>query len=456
MPLSEELTGRPPCVTVERLDRWRKLADDIDSALMMGGEQGMELLTSIMADWCEAVDDINTALQICWDLAGNGLRQEAIDWHAAGFFEVVDRLNPDRPGWDEWEVALVDAGISVPRLDGDLKQLVDGMFEELEVRDLSGQSVADYMRALRKSILARGHLGERLVILESLRALDPGTEAWNEMIAPIQQQRAGEIEREVARALQDRDVAALGRLRSEVQALVAGGGLPDRLAVVMQAVDHWTTLAESRRPLADLAAMVVGKCNELRATETMSPAWLTLVEAAMPLKDRLAAAMRKYGESIRAGSSVPAVAKVIDETGISQAFSQLKTTIRPELAYLDEVRQSAQAFDELRSLAEECARHAAGAPAVDLGWEGFKAKRLKWLQAAKQREWDLSQKLTELPVAAPPFAVAAVSRLQAAAAQVETIHRGIRVKETLILTAVFGGIALLVGVFVLFLVVGGR
>jgi len=456
MPLSEELTGRPPCVTVERLDKWRKLADDIDSALMMGGEQGMDLLTSIMAEWCEAVDDVNAALQICWNLGSQGLRQEAIDWHAAGFFEVADRLNPDRPGWDEWEVALVDAGIIVPRLDVELKQLVDGMFEELEVRDLSGQSVGDYVRALRKNILARGHLGERLVILESLRSLDPGTEAWKEMIAPIRQQRAGEIEREVARAIQERDAAALGRLRGEVQALAGGGGLPDRLAVVMQAVDHWTTLAESRRPLADLAATVVGKCNELRATETMSPAWLALVEAALPLRERLAAALRKYGESIRAGSSVPAVAKVLDETGISQAYSQLKTTIRPELAYLDEMRQSAQAFGDLRSLAEECARHAAGAPAADLGWEGFKAKRLKWLQAAKQQEWDLSQKLSELPISPPPFAVAAITRLQGAATQVEAIHHGIRLKETLILVAVFGGIALLVGIFVLVMIVGGR
>lgn len=456
MTLSEELTGRPPCVTVEKLDRWRKLADDVDAALMMGGDQGMDLLTSIMSEWCEAVDDVNTALQICWEFGKQGLRHEAIDWHATGFFEVADRLNPDRPGWEEWEVALSEAGVIVPRLDVDTKHLVDGMFEELEVRDLSGQSVGDYVRSLRRSILSRGLMGERLVLLESLRAIDPGTDVWGAMIEPIQQQRVGEIERELGKAIQDRDMAVLARLRNEVHAMATGGSLPDRVAVVMQAVDHWSALTNSRRPLADLAAAVVGKCNELRATEVLSPAWLGLVEAALPLRDRLAVELRTYGESIHAASTVPAVARALEGSGLAQAFSQLKTTVRPELTYLEEVQHSIHSFQELRSLAEQCAKHASEAPVAGLGWEGFKAKRLKWSQAAKQREWALTQKLSELSVAAPPFATAALQRLQSAVVQVEAIYHGIRLKEKLILVGVFGGIALFVGVFVLIMVVANR
>ena len=51
----EEHTGTPPAVTHEKLVAWRKLSEDVTAALSMGGEQGLDLLTSLMADWCEAI-----------------------------------------------------------------------------------------------------------------------------------------------------------------------------------------------------------------------------------------------------------------------------------------------------------------------------------------------------------------------------------------------------------------
>ncbi len=86
---NSNLTGQPPAVTYEQLREWERLADDIDAALKMGGEQGMELLIGLMADWCVIADEVNTAFQTCCEFASRGLRDEAIHWHAPGFFDIA-------------------------------------------------------------------------------------------------------------------------------------------------------------------------------------------------------------------------------------------------------------------------------------------------------------------------------------------------------------------------------
>jgi hypothetical protein len=228
-------TGNPPAVTYEQIEAWTKLADDIAAALAMGGEAGLDLLTGIMAEWSEAVDDVNTARQICIDLASKGRRHEAIHWHAENFFDLADRLDPDRPGWEAWEQSLRARGIVTPRVDPELKELANRIHEDLEQRDLAGRSLGDHLVDLRNNMLLRGHLGERLVTLEAIRGLDPSPQIWRNMISPIRRRRVDVIADEVRAAIARRDYEALESLRVEVASQSAGsrrraGRFPGRRA----------------------------------------------------------------------------------------------------------------------------------------------------------------------------------------------------------------------------------
>jgi hypothetical protein len=271
-------TGNPPAVTHDQIEAWSKLADDVSAALTMGGEQGLNLLVGIMAEWCEAVDDVNTARQICVDLATRALRHEAITWHAKGFFEVADRLDPERPGWAEWEEALRERDIVTPRIDSEIKEWANRIHEDLETTDTSGLTLGAHLAELRRNMLLRGSLGERLVILESIIGIDPGGDAWHEMISPIRQNRMNAIESELKAAIARKDVEALSRLRREVASQEHTGQLHQGLLTLASATAQWEAIGDLRSGLSQAVAALVGRFDEARRQPPGSPAAMAIRE----------------------------------------------------------------------------------------------------------------------------------------------------------------------------------
>ena len=133
---------------------------------------------SRVAEWNEAVDEWTTGLQTCLDLGYRGLRDEALQWHAEGFFVAGDGLHAPtrREGWDAWHAALEEKEIPLPRFDLDLQEKVRSFGEELVAFDISGRSLREQIDSLRRNALVRGDMGDRLTLLNSIRNLDAGRE----------------------------------------------------------------------------------------------------------------------------------------------------------------------------------------------------------------------------------------------------------------------------------------
>ena len=183
------MLGKWIVITSKTLTEWQRVSNTVDNALRVGGETGMDMLLNIIPEWNEAVDEANAALEVCWELGNRGLRSEALGWHAKGFLDGVEKLAPDRPGWTAWNDALLARGVTPPVIDVDTKDAVEKFIEEMQLKDLRGSSVADYLRDLRRNVLCRGDFGERLVTIERLRDLDPGRESWNAMANPLRERR---------------------------------------------------------------------------------------------------------------------------------------------------------------------------------------------------------------------------------------------------------------------------
>ena len=110
MALADIASGTPPAVTHEMLEEWRKIADDVNAALTMGGEQGIEILASLMAEWCAAVDDVNTAREVCVVLAAKMLGTAAVARLFALTHPALMRLRwfANLYGrWKPWKDALI-------------------------------------------------------------------------------------------------------------------------------------------------------------------------------------------------------------------------------------------------------------------------------------------------------------------------------------------------------------
>jgi len=437
-------TGNPPAATHDQIEAWNKLADDVTAALVMGGQQGFDLLINVMPEWCEAVDDVNTARQICVDFAAQGLRDEAIHWHAEGFFDVADRLDPDRPGWESWEEALQEREIVTPRVDAVLKELANRIHQDLAIRDLAGHSLADYLGHLRRNMLLRGHLGERLVILESIRGLDPAGRVWQEMMNPIRRRRVDMIADEVRAALVRKDLDALASLRDEVASQEWGDSLPANVAPLLEAAANCVALAEYRSPLTESATAIVTRYREAREKPGDSPAGGAAVRAAKAERERYGEIRAAAVQAVRAACTVPEVAALVTESRITDLIRHLNSAIREACDWLDQ--QDALATTRARVATIEAAllRIVEGAPRKSNDRETFERQATQWQEQAARALEKARKAAGLLPGGVPTSTEAAFTKVADTLAKVEAHRESLVRRERMLVYAVLGGVGAIV------------
>jgi len=433
-------TGTPPAVTHDQVDAWGKLADDVTAALVMGGHQGLDFLVNLMAEWCEAVDDVNTARQICVDFAARGLRDEAIHWHAEGFFDVADRLDPDRPGWESWEEALRERDIVTPRIDPILKEMANRIHQDLAIRDLAGQSLADYLGRLRRNVLLRGHLGERLVILESIRGLDPGGRAWQEMIDPIRRRRVDMIADEVRAALERKDLDALASLRDEVAAQEWGDGLPANVAPLLEAAANCVALAEYRGPLKETADAIVARCREAREKPASQPTVAAVVRAANAERERYGELRAAAVQAVRAAGSVPEVAAIVADSGITDLIRQLNAILREPCEWLDQQTTLADTRARVATIEAALLRVVEGVPRKSSDRDVFGRQFAQWQEQAARAMEKARKAAALLPDGIPDAIDAVFKKVADAIADLERHRESLDWRERMLVYAVLGGV----------------
>lgn len=450
-----ETTGTLPAVTDEQVAAWNKLANDVTAALQMGGEPGMDLLTNIMADWCEAVDDVNSARQIIVDLADRGLRHEAIDWHAEGFFEAADRLDPNRPGWEAWEAALEERAIVTPHVDQDLREAANRIHDDLELRDLAGRSLGEYIGQLRANVLIRGHLGERRLLLESIRGLDPGGIAWQDMVSPLRKMRAGKVEAEAREAIASRDFETLAKLRAEVTAVEGWqDDVPSTLVAILEAASHWETVGETRRQLSAIAATIVDLCHNARGQPPNSASEAAAVQSANDARDHYRSLRQTLVEAANVARGVPELADVVAEAGVAEAVKQLDAAVADQFRYLDQVAAEALRQAAVADLEAEIHAHLKSQPAVDGELERCRPLVKQWRQKAVKVEKRARRKASTLGGGLPQSTRELLDRLEVAGAGLEERLRQKRRAENLVVGLVIGGIAAVVLLLIIIIVVG--
>lgn len=445
-------TGNPPAVTHDQIESWLKLADDITAAVTMGGEQGLDLLVGIMAEWCEAVDDVNAARQICVDLAASGLRHEAIGWHAKGFFDVADRLDPDRPGWEEWAAVLRERDVVVPRMDAELKESANRIHDDLETMDLSGKTLGVHLGELRRNMIRRGSIGERLLILESIIGNDPGGSVWKEMISPIRQRRAGSVVSELKAAIARGDFSALATLRREVASLEHAGELPHGLVALANATAHWEAIADLRSGLSQAAAALVGRFEESRREAPGSPGVMAIVEAATRDRARVAAIRASLVEAINGATAAREVAVIVKESGVVEALSKLDAAVREPCAWLDGQREEGKIRQRVGDIEAALQRQIEAAPPMGSNLETFKGQFRTWGRQAEQCLEVGRRNAARLPVALPESTEALFRGLTDTRRQLDTHLRKLERGEKMVVAYVLGGFGLVVLVVVLIVV----
>lgn len=442
-------TGNPPAVTHLQVEVWNKLADDVAAALTMGGQQGLDLLLQIMNEWCEAVDDVNSARRVCVDLAQRGLRHEALDWHAKGFFEVADRLDPIRPGWEAWEAALCERDVIIPHVDVELKEMVDAIFEDLEIQDSSGQSLGDWLRRLRRNILLRGQLGDRATILESMLRLDPASQAWLSMVDPIRGTRAKAIAEELREAIARRDFMAIAQLRREVEARNGQVPLPGNVAAILAGTGSLETVRERRSQLSQVAASLVGFYEQGRSKPPDSPATLAAVQAANNARQGYSAIRKTLVEAIRSACSTPEVAAIVEESGAKNALAQLDAAIREPCDWLEQQAVIAQQRAAIHELETAVLRTLESLPKKSTDLEFFRGQRAKWENRTDKVLKRVRTEAGKLPGGMPPSIDAAMNRVASARKDLEFHLQHLRLREKWLV------VWILVGVGLVFLVIVG-
>jgi|LakMenEpi03Aug12_release.lakeMendotaPanAssembly.Ray.scaffolds.fasta_scaffold268813_2 hypothetical protein len=388
-----EWSGDPPAVTSDMIVAWNKLADDVTAALTQGGEQGMDLLVAVMPEWVEAADDANAARQICVDLARAGRRHEAVLWHADGFFEAADRLTPDRAGWEEWQLALAERGVVVPELDLNLKDEADRIHEELLLRDITGTSLDEYLVHLRRNVISRGHYGDRLMILQAIRGIDPTGSAWEDMIGPIRGKRAGEIVGELLTAISDDDFFTIDRIRREVESTQWGGDVPGTLYGMLQATTHWHSLVEAKRVLTSTAGALVEKCAALTKLDWESAHWPAILDQAMQVYSVYDAHRRNAMSAMQEVQAVPAVAARVAAGNYAAFIQRLDDDTETSVAHLKERIRWGHVRAKIIKVERKIGDIQAASPLEIGNWEQAKRATRKWLQevgSCRRRADDLT------------------------------------------------------------------
>ena len=391
-------TGNPPAIRWDDLVHWTVLADNIESALKMGGEQGMDLLLGVMADWCRIVDEINTAYQICVELAERGLRDEALQWHAEGFFDIADRLDPNRPGWEEWEKALLGRGVIVPTLDAESKALVEKIFDDLTAMHINGQVLKEEVCALRRNMLVRGDLAERLTILNRLQEIDETSQCWRDMLRPYRQRRAGELAGEVAGLVAAKDSRGLCRLNVEVERQNWGDEIPAEVRATLSSAGGWvqaeSAVAKIRREVSEL----VGRCRQGQNADYGSAAYQGAINSARTHRSRTVSAWRELKDAMNTAEACPQIRKIIRERNPIERAQGYEAQASREATWLSEQDSFEEWMGRFRELDEAIYKRLRKDVKFRFPeFDGYKKSVKKWLSAAE----DLIEYARKLCTAAP-------------------------------------------------------
>jgi hypothetical protein len=443
-------TGTPAAVTYERLEQWRDIAAAIKTALDIGGEPGMDLLIARMAEWAEALDEWSSSLHTCWELASRGLRDEAAQWHADGFFVVGDLLLEafSREGWTDWKAALEARDVLTPQFDYELRNLVKAHVEDF----ISGRSLRDGLDALRCNVLLRGDLGERLTLLTSIRHLDASRGIWTNMIAPIRRQRADHLDAEIRAALQEHNFTKLVRLIEEIQSVDWEGQLSGTVVSLAKAVPSLLKCRNGIGSMEEAASQLAVRCRDLSSNQSLhSPSFSVMLHSALESRQNYLATREDFVQSFQHANAIPETSSVAAAMRLLDQFKAVEQSAKRPLAWLAQQEQFEKVRADFCRKEDDIQKLIEQAPAPGIGWEEFKDKASQWLRLESKVRIATNRLCERHPGFVPPSTTSRVNDLDVCRSAVKAERDRVVSREKIAIGAVVGVLLLfflfIVGVF---------
>jgi hypothetical protein len=367
-------------ITADRTSHYVKIADDIDAALGRGDDMGMELLISLLPDWTEAIEEINEGLRETDALLFEGLRDEAVGLHDAGFAAAATRLHVrDKPNWESARMFLDSQGVGELR-DVDVESLaaLNTAFAEID-------AMLSPLGRLRRYALERASLSKRIKLLRAIRRHDPSKPIWEEQLRSHEEARLQELGEAVKRAIQAQDFHRLGELELELSDSQWVVSVPKKLREQTSGAGLWAELLQAVRELDATTTRLVYEWGQ----GVDAVALLDRVDELRNLRVAWSESECRCRELLFALPSASPVGRLAAESAIGVRIENLRENVADPLRWLEAVDQREAVVQSYRMKCHELEYLLGESPA------GSEASQ--WLVAVARLEEEIRSHCQTMP-----------------------------------------------------------
>lgn len=232
-------------ITKSRLEEIRRLASTVTPGATRESEsQVLERLARLAA----GINDVNAALAQVNELLISALYDEAISIHDADLVSVARVLNMrSRPSWIHLHAWILERGQATPP-----PVNIEVAEQFAAVLAGAGPSREDLV-TLRRLVLARAPLADRLAVLRRLREADPTSLAWAETLDEHEEARLRENRMAIPACTRSCDVESLAAIADEVASSTWGRPPPAELLAALAGAREAGQLAKAAEEAKSLA-----------------------------------------------------------------------------------------------------------------------------------------------------------------------------------------------------------
>jgi hypothetical protein len=341
-------------ITAERTAYYRKLANDVDAAITRGDEMGVELLRALVPELTDAVEEINDGLRETTQLLFEGLRDEAIGLHDSALPEIAVRLHlADKPQWPAMALQCQVAQIALPpELDFESLAALNAAFAEAE-------AVRKPLAKLRRLVLERAPLAERIGILREVRKFDPAKPTWSEQLKAIEEARLSELRSEIAAAVKAVDAERLAACESELMSPEWTTPIPVSLTRQVQGAGDWLRLRRGGQVAAALAPTIEREFGII-ANDAEALADPTRLDRLREMRNRWVSVESECRDLVFSLPQHPVVGPLTAPESLGPNLELARERVDPAIKWLAAIDANEQLWetfgqhcDELRRLAHE-------------------------------------------------------------------------------------------------------
>ena len=411
-------------ITAEKIASYRKLADDLDAALAREDDIGMEMLTSMLPELGESIEQINDALRGVDALLFEGLRDEAIGLHHPALPDVALRLHlPDKEQWPWVGAYLESKGIKPPRaLDFKTLTTFNAAFAEVD-------ALRKPLDKLRRLALQRAPLTTKISLLRKLKDHDVLKPVWSDQLAAHEELRVLELGDAVKQSLDARDPERVAKLHIELTE--SGWTIPvsQRLRNDTSGGEAWWGL---RRKVAELEWVSKDMLELFARGDGADPESPRRVRALRDLRSQWIAGEACCREWLFAIPQFPAINRFVQEENFGPRLDAMREELNPAMDWLGRLDRRDALAQQFESGCNEIEFMVEHLP-TGRGEEGA------WLGKAEKEVIGLQQVCQQLPTLRIPELL--LTRLERSTAEVR--RRGRSRSRNVVISAICG--TLLVG-----------